>query len=79
MLLFDERLLYTPYYEQYDLTGAPVPVCGEISIEDALYEMITVSDNVSAVLLQDRVGAGPINRDMAALGLSGTRLASDGV
>ena len=79
MLFFSEQLLYTPYYEQYDLTGAPIPVCDEISISDALYEMITVSDNVSAVLLQDRVGAGAVNQDMAALGFSGTSLASDGV
>ena len=78
-LSFDERLLYTPYYEQFDLTGAPVPLCGEISVGEALYEMITVSDNVSSVLLQDRVGAGAVNRDMAALGLGGTSLVSDGV
>jgi hypothetical protein len=40
--------------------------------------MMSVSDNVAAVMLQDRAGAGNINDAMAALGLGQTRLTEDG-
>lgn len=78
-LSFDETLLYTPFYAQYDLGTAPEAICTERSIARAVDIMITISENVSAVLLQDRVGAAAINQDMAALGLTGTTLGSDGV
>jgi len=39
--------------------------------------MMSVSDNVSAVLLQDRVGSANINRSLEALGLATTRLLPD--
>jgi len=40
--------------------------------------MMSVSDNVAAVMLQDRAGAGNINDAMAALGLTQTRLTEGG-
>ncbi len=78
-LPFDEKLLYTPFYEQYDLGVAPMDVCSEPAVGDAVTAMITISENVSAVLLQDRVGAAAVNQDMAALGLRATTLAPEGV
>jgi len=77
LLSFDERLLVTPYYAGFDLGTLPVEVCQTLSVGEALGYMMSISDNVSAVLLQDRVGAGNINRSLAALGLTTTRLLSD--
>ena len=77
LLSFDEDLLVTPYYAGFDLGTLPVAVCETISIDDALDAMTAFSDNTSAVLLQDRVGAGNVNQSLAALGLTTTRLLSD--
>jgi beta-lactamase class A len=74
LLGFDEELLVTPYYAGFDLGTLPVGVCETISVEEALRAMTAFSDNTSAVLLQDRVGSANINRSLAALGLTTTRL-----
>jgi len=77
LLSFDERLLVTPYYADFDLGTLPVEVCQTLSVGEALGYMMSISDNTSAVLLQDRVGAANINRSLEALGLTTTRLLSD--
>jgi beta-lactamase class A len=77
LLSFDERLLVTPYYAGFDLGTLPVEVCQTLSVGEALGYMMSISDNTSAVLLQDRVGSANINRSLAALGLTKTRLLSD--
>jgi beta-lactamase class A len=77
LLSFDERLLVTPYYAGFDLGTLPVEVCQTLSVREALGYMMSVSDNTSAVLLQDRVGSANINRSLEALGLTTTRLLPD--
>jgi beta-lactamase class A len=77
LLSFDERLLVTPYYAGFDLGTLPVEVCQTLSVGEALGYMMSISDNTSAVLLQDRVGSANINRSLAALGLTTTRLLPD--
>ena len=77
LLSFDERLLVTPYYAGFDLGTLPIEVCQTLSVGEALGYMMSISDNTSAVLLQDRVGSANINRSLAALGLTKTRLLSD--
>jgi beta-lactamase class A len=77
LLGFQEELLITPYYARFDLGTLPVGVCDSISVGEALHAMTAFSDNVSAVLLQDRVGAANVNRSLAALGLETTRLLPD--
>ena len=77
LLSFDERLLVTPYYAGFDLGTLPVEVCQTLSIGEALGYMMSISDNTSAVLLQDRVGSANINRSLEALGLTTTRLLPD--
>ena len=77
LLSFDERLLVTPYYAGFDLGTLPIEVCQTLSVGEALAYMMSISDNTSAVLLQDRVGAGNVNRSLEALGLTTTRLLSD--
>jgi beta-lactamase class A len=77
LLDFQEELLVTPYYASFDLGTLPVGICETISIDEALHAMTAFSDNVSAVLLQDRVGSANINQSLAALGLTTTRLLPD--
>ena len=77
LLSFDEPLLVTPYYAGFDLGTLSVGVCETVTIGEALAHMMSVSDNVSAVLLQDRVGSANINRSMEVLGLETTRLLAD--
>ena len=74
VLKFDELLEVTEYYAGFDLGTLRVEVGQSMSVAEALYYMMTVSDNVSAVLLQDRAGAGNINGTMLALGLESSGL-----
>jgi beta-lactamase class A len=77
LLSFDEELLVTPYYAGFELGTLPVAVCQTLSIGEALGYMMSISDNTSAVILQDRVGSANINRSLEALGLATTRLLPD--
>ncbi len=74
LLKFDELLEVTPYYADFDLGTRQVEVGQSESIAEALFYMMSISDNISAVLLQDRAGAGNINATMSALGLQVTGL-----
>jgi beta-lactamase class A len=79
LLRFDEMLEVTPYYQGFDLGTLPVEVGQSLSIAEALRYMMSVSDNVSAVLLQDRVGAGNVNATMRSLGLKESGLFTEGL
>jgi beta-lactamase class A len=79
LLRFDELIEVNEYYAQFDLGTLPVEVGDSMSIAEALFYMMSVSDNVSAVLLQDRAGAGNINKTMQALGLETTGLFPEGL
>ncbi|MBI4212767.1 MAG: serine hydrolase [Chloroflexi bacterium] len=70
---FDESLTLTERHAAYDLGTLDRPVGAAIRVGEALERMITISDNSSALLLTDRVGALNINRDLAGLGFSHTR------
>ncbi len=77
LLDFDERYVATDYYSGFDLGPHVVTPCSTVSIGDALAAMMSVSDNVAAIMLLDRAGARHINDAMAALGLEETRLTED--
>jgi beta-lactamase class A len=79
LLRFDELIEVNEYYAQFDLGTLPVEVGQSLNLAEALFYMMSVSDNVSAVLLQDRVGAGNVNKTMAALGLKTTGLFPEGL
>ncbi|MSQ24090.1 MAG: hypothetical protein EXR58_06015 [Chloroflexi bacterium] len=76
-LSFDETLYFTERHVAYDLGTLNLPAGAAIQLGDALERMITISDNSSALLLTDRVGAFNINQDLAGLGLSHTHLIED--
>ncbi len=74
LLSFDEELLETPYYAGFDLGTHAFPVCSTATVGQLLAAMMSVSDNASAVMLQDKLGSRHINEAMEALGLPTTRL-----
>lgn len=74
---FDERYIVSDYYAQFGLGPRLIAQCDEVSIEDALGAMMSVSDNSAAVMLQDRAGPRHINASMCALGLRDTGLLAD--
>lgn len=78
VLDFGEEYVASDYYSSFDLGPHLVARCARVSVRDLLAAMMSVSDNVAAVMLQDRAGAGNVNDAMAALGLEQTRLTEDG-
>jgi beta-lactamase class A len=77
LLSFDEQLTFTDRHVAYDLGTLDRPAGSIIDLGEALERMITFSDNSSAVLLTDRVGAFTVNQDLAALGMPHTRVLLD--
>lgn len=75
ILNFDGELVVTEGTAQFDLGTLVWPVGTRITVGTALERMITVSDNVSAVLLLSQVGNNEVNQSMAALGLEQTTIA----
>jgi beta-lactamase class A len=73
-LSFEEQLVLTDRHVAYDLGTLDRPAGSTMGVREALERMITFSDNSSAVLLTDRVGAFVVNRDLAALGMTHTRI-----
>jgi beta-lactamase class A len=78
LLDFGQEYVASDYYSGFDLGPHLVGQCDRVNIGDLLAAMMSVSDNVAAVMLQDRAGAGNINDAMASLGLEQTRLTEDG-
>jgi beta-lactamase class A len=78
VLDFGEEYVASDYYAGFDLGPHRVQACARVSVGDLLSAMMSVSDNIAAVMLQDGAGAGNINAAMAALGLERTRLTEDG-
>jgi beta-lactamase class A len=74
---FGERYVASDYYAEFGLGPHLIAQCEEVTVARTLEAMMSVSDNVAAVMLQDRVGPRHINASMAALGLEVTRLFSD--
>jgi beta-lactamase class A len=77
VLSFDETLVLTARHVAYDLGTLDRGEGSTIGLGEAVERMITISDNSSAILLTDRVGAGNINQDLRALGMEHTRLILD--
>jgi beta-lactamase class A len=76
-LALSEVLTLTERHASYDLGTLDRPAGSPIELREALERMITISDNSSAILLTDRVGALTINQDIQGLGMQHTRLRID--
>jgi beta-lactamase class A len=74
---FGERYIASDYYAEFGLGPHLIEQCDEVTVGRLLEAMMSVSDNVAAVMLQDRVGPRHINASMTALGLEVTGLFPD--
>ena len=77
LLSFSDSLVISPYYESFGLGPRSTQLCQELSVAQALQATMSISDNATAVLLQDLVGAGNVNNSLAVLGLTESRLETD--
>ena len=73
-----EQYVASDYYLSFGLGPRRIGDCEQANIGDLLAAMMSVSDNVAAVMLQDRAGPRNINNAMAELGLEHTELTEDG-
>ena len=67
---FDERFIVSDYYEHLRLNEGELPACSQVTAQDALHAMMSVSDNVAANLLYDRLGYDNVNNMLRQLGLA---------
>ncbi len=77
LLSFDEQLLLTERHVAYDLGTLDRAAGSTIRLDEAVERMITISDNSSAILLTDRVGAFTLNQELVTLDLPHTRIRLD--
>jgi beta-lactamase class A len=72
-----EQFQITERIMSFDLGTMELGVGDTLSAAEALERMVTISDNSSAILLADRVGATRVNAELAALKLSSTHYLTD--
>lgn len=77
LLDFGEAYVVSDYYDGFDLGPRALRHCQTVTVEEALRAMMAVSDNVAAVLVQDRVGARFVNAALQQLGAHDTALLTD--
>jgi len=77
LLDFDESLTLTPPYLDYQLGELRWPLWSQVPVRELLEAMITVSDNVAAIMLHDRVGGWNIIADTKGIGLEQTSISGD--
>lgn len=77
LIEWSDRLVITPYYAGFAL--APTEVCKVITVAEAMEAMLSLSDNVAAVLLQDLAGSSNVNAAITALGLTESGLFVEGL
>lgn len=72
-----EPYVVSDYYAGFDLGPGALRRCQVVTLHEALRAMMAVSDNVAAVLLQDRVGSRFVNEALQALGARDTGLLAE--
>jgi beta-lactamase class A len=76
---WDGELVVTPYYDSFGLTPRRTELCQVLSVAEAMNDMLSVSDNTAAVLLQDLVTSGAVNSSLDTLGIKTSGLFEDGL
>jgi beta-lactamase class A len=76
---WDGQLVVTPYYDSFGLTPRRTELCQVLSVAEAMNDMLSVSDNTAAVLLQDLVTSGAVNSSLETLGIKTSGLFEDGL
>jgi beta-lactamase class A len=78
LLDLGEQYIVSDYYDQYRLNPVELLACATVTAEEALLAMLSVSDNVAANLLYDRVGVANTNQALRQLGLGATGFTEGG-
>ncbi len=74
LLAFDETVTLVPFHLDYQLGELAWPLWTEVPIGNLMEAMITVSDNIAAIMLHDKVGGWNINQDIEAIGMENSAL-----
>ena len=74
LLSFDEKVTLLPFHLDYQLGDLAWPVWTEVPVGNLVEAMISVSDNVAAIMLHDKVGGWNINQDLEAIGMENSAL-----
>ena len=77
LLDWDEQFLVSGYYEEFKLNPGELETCDEVTVLEALDRAMRRTDNVAAILLLDRVGAGNANLALRSLGLENSGFTAD--
>jgi beta-lactamase class A len=76
---WSDELELTPYYDSFALSPRRTTLCQVLTVGEAMELTLRISDNATAVLLQDLVGAPNVNASLTALGIKDSGLFSDGL
>lgn len=74
LLRFDETVTLLPFHLDYQLGDLAWPVWTEVPVGNLVEAMISVSDNVAAIMLHDKVGGWNINQDIKSIGMENSAL-----
>lgn len=72
LLDFSEEYIGSSYYVSLGLNAGEVDACEQLSVDRAIERMMSISDNVAANMVLDRVGAGNINTALSGFGMRST-------
>jgi beta-lactamase class A len=78
LLSFDERYIVSDYYASLSLNPGELPLCSQVTAQAALREMMSVSDNIAANIMLERVGYANVNAMLRNQGLAVSGVASNG-
>jgi beta-lactamase class A len=78
LLSFDEQYIVSDYYASLSLNPGELPLCSQVTAQEALQAMMSVSDNVAANIMLERVGYANVNAMLRGQGLAVSGVASNG-
>jgi beta-lactamase class A len=78
LLRFDEQYTVSDYYASLSLNPGELPLCSQVTAQAALREMMSVSDNVAANIMLERVGYANMNAMLRGQGLAVSGITSTG-
>jgi beta-lactamase class A len=78
LLSFDEQYIVSDYYASLSLNPDELAPCAQVTAQEALQEMMSVSDNIAANIMLERVGYANVNAMLRNQGLAVSGVASNG-
>ena len=78
LLRFDERYIVSDYYASLALNPGELELCSQVTVRDALLRMMSLSDNVAANIVLERIGYANMNAMLRGQGLAVSGITSTG-